>query len=106
LNALVCQQVREENHVSVCINPVLNARLPCITFVPSTKENLLYPVVPFHPMALQPKSGLGLYLLLPQCSIINGQVPVATAQKAGSIFFAPQLPIFSWAFQPILLLQT
>jgi hypothetical protein len=39
-----------------------------------------------HPMALQPKSGLGLlYLLPPQCSIISGQLPVATSQKAGSI---------------------
>jgi hypothetical protein len=39
-----------------------------------------------HPMALQPKSVLGLLCLLsPQCSIISGQLPVATAQKAGTI---------------------
>jgi hypothetical protein len=52
-----------------------------------------------HPMALQPKSGLGrLCLLSPQCSIISGQLPVATAQKAGSILlhrFFPSFPGFS-----------
>jgi hypothetical protein len=48
-----------------------------------TKSNMYFSI---HPMALQPKSGLGLlYLLPPQCSIISGQLPVATAQKAGSI---------------------
>jgi hypothetical protein len=48
-----------------------------------------------HPMALQPKSGLGLlYLLPPQCSIIRGQLPVATAQKAGSILLHRIFPSF------------
>jgi hypothetical protein len=48
-----------------------------------------------HPMALQPKSGLGLlHLLPPQGSIISGQLPVATAQKAGSILSHRTLPSF------------
>jgi hypothetical protein len=59
-----------------------------------------------HPMALQPKSGLGLlYLLPPQCSIISGQLPVATAQKSGSILLYhifssfPGLSNWSYSFK-------
>jgi hypothetical protein len=39
-----------------------------------------------HPTALKPISGLVLhYLLPPQCYLISGKLPVATAQKASSI---------------------
>jgi hypothetical protein len=56
-----------------------------------------------HPMALQPKSGLDLlYLLHPQCSIIIGQLPVATAQKACSILLHRIFPSFpelsNWSY--------
>jgi hypothetical protein len=46
-------------------------------------------------MAQQPKLGLGLlYLLPPQCSIISDQLPVATAQKNGSILLHRIFPSF------------
>jgi hypothetical protein len=62
---------------------------------------LVYPSI--HPMALQPKLGLGLlYLLPPQCSIISGQLPIATTQKSGSILLhhiSPSLPgLSNWSF--------
>jgi hypothetical protein len=48
-----------------------------------------------HPMELQHQSALGLlYLLPPQCSIISGQLPVATAQKSGSIPLHHSFPSF------------
>jgi hypothetical protein len=56
--------------------------------VPQKIRNILTMHIhpPIHAMALQPKSGLGLhYLLSPQCSIISGQLPIATTQKSGSI---------------------
>jgi hypothetical protein len=59
-------------------------------------------------MALQPKSGLGLLCLLsPQCSVISGQLPVATAQKADRILLQrifqsfPGLSSRSHSFKPI-----
>jgi len=37
-------------------------------------------------MALQPISGLDLhYILPPQCSVISGQLPIATTEKSGTM---------------------
>jgi hypothetical protein len=48
------------------------------------------------PMAVQPKSGLGVrYLLPPPCSIIIGQLPIATTQKSCSILLRQIFPTFS-----------